>query len=551
VRRMPPDRDTGRAPTAGASVLWRRRWIVIAAALCVSLVALGISFLQTPVYTAEATVLVDLPQETSIPVAPDMGTEKKIVDSASVADLVLQGDRLTPTVQQLLDGLSVEVPVDTSVLDISYTDAVPSIASSRAQGFADAYLEFRRGQLLASSQATRTSLASEIASVTGQLEKVQKRADAAATSQERVILTTRASTLLTELTQLEQRMQALPTPDSIAAGEVIQPAVTPTSPSSPNRPLDLVLGLFLGLILGIGIALLRDRADDRLRNTDDLAEALGARVIGAAPPPKRVRRGAPWPPLFSPHPDEGMMEAFRSFRSEFLLAASGRGVKTVLITSCRPEEGKTQTLAYLAEVLASSGKRVVMVSADLRSPRLDAVFEQGGGPGLADVLSGHTHIADARQDVSPCLRLVPSGALPADPAQLLSGGELPEAIDALAKEAEFVLLDSPPILSVPDTRVMLPACDAVIVVADARSTTRSELAEARNLLEWFRAELLGAVLLNADVDRSRSYPPNPGSTQETVGDLAPVTELNRPSAVGNLRRVPHARRRPPGLPSHP
>jgi capsular exopolysaccharide synthesis family protein len=517
---MPPDHDDGRR-AVGASVLWRRRWIIMAVTLGVGVAALAASFLQTPVYTAEATVLVDLPQETSVPVAPDMGTEKKIVDSASVADLVLQGDRLKPGVQDLLAGLSVAVPVDTSILDISYTDPVPSVARRGAQGFADSYLEFRRGQLLASSQATRTSLASEIASVTEQLDEVQKRADAATTSQERVILTTRASTLLTELTQLEQRMQALPTPDSVAAGEVIQPAVTPESPSSPNRVLDLLLGLFLGLILGVGMALLLDRLDDRIRNADDLADALGVRVIGAVPPPKHARRGKPWPPLFASNPDEGTLEAFRRLRSEFLLAASSRGINKVLVTSCRAEEGKTQTVAYLAEVLASSQKRVVMVSADLRSPRLDGVFGPQVGPGLADVLTGRANVAEARRDVAPFLRLVPSGTLPADPAQLLSGGQLRKTISVLAREADVVLLDSPPVLSAPDASVMLPACDAVVFVADARSTTRSELVEARRQLEWFRAEVLGAILLNADVARSRSYPPNPAAPAlEPVGDQA-------------------------------
>ena len=538
-----------------SSVLWRRRWIIIAVALSVSFVALGASFLQTSVYTARATVLVDLPQETSTPVAPDMDTEKKIVDSTSVADLVLEADPLKPTVQTLLDGLSVEVPVGASILAISYTDPVPAIASRGAQGFAEAYLQFRHRQLLAGSQATRRSLTTEISGVIAELTSVQQQADAATSSQESVILTTRASTLLTELTQLEQRLQALPTPQSIAAGVVIQPAVTPTSPSSPKRIRDLLLGLFLGLILGVGIALLLDRADDRIRNTDDLAEVLGARVIGTVPPPKRVletwpapREREPWPALFSADTDMGMVQAFQSLRSEFLLATARRGVKTILITSCRSDEGKTQTVAYLAEVLASSAKRVIMVSADLRSPRLDAVFSREGAPGLADVLSGRTHIEDALQDVSSYLGLVPAGTLPADPAQLLSGGELLDAIDALAKDADFVLLDSPPVLVVPDTRVMLPACDAVLFVADARSTTRSELTEARRQLDWFKAEVIGAVLLNVALDRSYSYPlhrprrllgrlrPRPSSTSVPVHPPLATHDGLRDISAG-LRRI--------------
>ncbi len=504
-----PEPDAGTPAFPGANVLWRRRWLITGIAGLVAAAALGVSLFQRPVYTAEATVLVDLPQQGATPAVPDMGTEKKIVDSASVADLVLEADRVKASVPALLAGLSVNVPVDTSILDISYTDADPEVARRGAQGFADAYLGFRLRQLLAGSQATRASLERNIAGVTAQLNRVSRRADAATGAQAKVILTTRATTLVTELTQLAQQMQALPTPEAIAAGEVIQPATTPTVPSSPNRILDLVLGLFLGLILGVGVALVVDRADDRIREPGDLTAALGTRVIGVVPPPTHLAHGERWPALFAPDADQGMLESFRSLRSDFLLAAAQRGVKSVLISSCRAEEGKTQTLAYLGEVLASSEKRVVMVSGDLRFPRLDSLFGLEGTPGLADVLSGRTHVADARRDVGPSLRLVTAGTLPADPAQLLSGGELPAVVGALEKEADFVLVDSPPMLSVPDTRVMLPACDAVVFVADARTTTRSELAEARRQLDWSRAEVIGVVLLNAKVDRARSYPPNP------------------------------------------
>ncbi len=526
---MPPEHDDGSHAFLGASVLWRRRWTIVAVASIVTVVALGASFLQHPVYTAEATVLVDLPQQGTTPVLPDMGTEKKIVDSASVADLVLEADPVKPSVRALLAGLSVNVPVDTSILDISYTDADPQIARRGAQGFADAYLGFRRKQLLQGSQATKVSVERNIADVTQRLDRVERRADAATDAQVKLILTTRASTLVSELTQLEQRMQALPTPEAIAAGEVIQPAVTPDAPSSPNRILDLMLGLFLGLILGVGVALVVDRADDRIREPGDLTAALGARVIGVVPPPTHLDHGERWPALFAPDADPGMLEAFRSLRSDFLLAAAQRGVKSVLISSCRAEEGKTQTLAYLGEVLASSEKRVVMVSGDLRFPRLDSLFGREGSPGLADVLSGRTHVADARQDVGASLRLLTAGTLPADPAQLLSGGELPAVVSALEKEADFVLVDSPPMLSVPDTRVMLPACDAVVFVADARSTTRSELAEARRQLEWSRTEVIGVVLLNAKVDRARSYPPNPEPPAEApAGDAASPASVETP-----------------------
>lgn len=522
---MPPEQasDTTAATTRRVSVLWKRRWTIVGVAMVVGTAALGMSFLQTPVYTATASVLVDPFPQGSPPVPPDMDTEKKLVASASVAGFVRRADpSLRSDVQALLEGLGVGVPVDTSILEISFTDPEPDLARRGAQGFADGYLEFRRQQLVETTRAESAALERQISEAADQLRVLQRRARDARDPELRAILTSRANTLLSGLALLDQRYQALPPLETISAGQVIQPAITPDAPSRPDHILDLVLGLLIGLILGVGVALLRDRSDDRIRDPADLASILGVRVLGTVPPLPKTRRGKE-PTLIGPKARVEVVEAVRSLRSDFLFAAEQQRAKSVLVTSCRAEEGKTLTVASLGQLLAMSDKRVVMVSADLRSPRLEGAFGCDASPGLSEVLSGAAYVTDALQEIAPCLSIIPAGALPPDPAQILSGREMATLVKTLSKTADVVLLDSPPALSVPDVRVMIPACDAVLIVVDARTTTRSELAEIAHQFEWCGAQVLGAVLLNSRVDASRNYPPSPDRRSDVpVPDPVPV-----------------------------
>lgn len=529
------------------SALWRRRVTIVIVVWFVTVAGFVASFMQTPVYSSTAGVLVERPQQGTVPVLPNMDNEKKLVGSTAVAEAVLRADRLKPSVLALLAGLSVTVPVNTSILDITYTDPDAKVAQRGAQAFADAYLSFRKQQLLGTAQATQAQAEADIADVTRQLNHVQSLVGSSTPgSQEQVLFAARATSLLTELTQLEQRLQALPPFDTLSAGEVVEPAALPTSTSSPNRALDVALGLFLGLILGVGVALLQERFDDRVRSPEEVASILGARVLGSVPPrPKRMgfssranelTRGLT---LLTPRQraaivsneldlvgldsDAATLEAFRGLRADFQLAVAQRSAKSVLVTSCKPEDGKTLTIANLGEALAMAGMSVVLVSADLRRPRLEAIFEQDSTPGLADVLAGEVALPDAVRSVAKDIRLLPAGSSTTDPVQLLSSIEMLTVVSDLTRSADLVLIDSPPMLAVADARVMVPSCDAVLFVVDATSTTRADLREARDQLAWVSADVLGALLINAAVQR-RGYPSGPDRhlTAKTSDGVASV-----------------------------
>ena len=508
---MPPEDDADRSSPQdgpnGTSAVWQRRWIISAVAVFVMAVAVGASFLQTPVYRATADVLVMAPAQDNPPSEPNMDTEKKLVSSASVTTLVISLHQLKTTPQVLLSRLSVDVPVNTSILQISYSDRDPDQARNIAQAFAEGYLGFRRQQLLEAVQAERTSLQNDINDLTRSLAFVQKQLNDARSTSDQVILASKASALITESSGLQQRLQALPPEVTISAGEVIQPATSPSSPASPNRVLDAALGLLLGLLFGVGIAVLLDRMDDRIRQPEEAAAILGARILGFIPPQAKGRH----------HPavanaarsDDATVEAFRGFRADFLLAASQRLAKSILISSSRSADGKTLTVAKLGQALAESGKQVILVSADLRVPLLEGLFDEPSSPGLADVLSGATTLADVVREVGSGVRLIPAGSPPDDPLRVLGSSDLAESIALLTGWADFVLIDSPPLLAVADGRVLVPACDAVLFVADARSTTRADLSEAHEQLEWVSADLLGIVMMNVRPDPSRRYPSHP------------------------------------------
>jgi capsular exopolysaccharide synthesis family protein len=508
---VPPEDEAERTSQPdvpdGKSAVWRRRWSILAVAIFVMAVAVGASFLQTPVYRSTADVLVEVPPQDSVPSDPNMDTEKKLVSSAQVTNLVISLNHLKTSPRVLLDSLAVDVPVNTSILEISYTDRDPEQARKNAQAFAEGYLGFRGQQLLQAVQAERTSLQSEIVDLNQRLADLKEKVNVADNTSQQMINQTKAGALVTQLSILQQRLQALPPEAAISAGEVVQPATTPSSPAGPNRVLDGALGLLLGLLFGIGIAVLLDRRDDRIRQPGEAAAILGARVLGFIPPqPKRRHHPAA---SVEAKPDDATDEAFRGFRADFLLATSHRPAKSILVTSSRSADGKTLTVAKLGQVLAASGKQVILVSADLRVPLLQDLFGQDSSPGLADVLSGDASLVDVVREVGRGLRLVPAGSFPDDPLRALGSPELAESIAQLKRWADFVLIDSPPLLAVADARVLVPACDAVLFVADARSSTRADLSEARQELEWANAELLGVVMMNVPADPTRRYPSHP------------------------------------------
>lgn len=495
------------------SVLRRRKWSVLLVTAVAVASALAFSFRQTPIYTSTAKVQVKPPTANqylqNVPVASivSMDTERQVAASTKVAELAAERLETDRSTEDLLEHLDVSVPTNTQILEISFSDPDPATAQAGAQAFAQAYLDFKVAQATQAFASVEEALTAKIKQLQQQLATEQERLAAAEPgSPQQAAAQAEIDVLTTRIATYENRISDLGLID-LDPGEVIQPADLPRSPSSPNHVLNGGLAAALGLALGVGLAFLRERLDDRVVGRQGFEEILGSPTLAVVPHVKswRKRDRTELPAL--ENPDGAPAEAYRTIRTNLLFMARDGDIRTVAVMSPGPGEGKTTTVANLAVSLAQADKRVIAVSCDLRKPRLHRFFNLGNEVGVSSVLTGRATLNDAvlRPVGVPMLRVVPSGPIPHNPSELLSSERLDQLLAQLRRVADFVIVDTAPGLAVSDGLVLAPKVDAVIVVADSGTTSRSALRQLRDHLEQVSGNVIGGVFNNFDPDRARSY----------------------------------------------
>ncbi|MFJ3669983.1 Wzz/FepE/Etk N-terminal domain-containing protein [Streptomyces sp. NPDC090106] len=279
----------------------------------------------------------------------------------------------------------------------------------------------------------------------------------------------------------------------LVKASVVGGSEPPTTPTSPRPALNLGIGLLLGLAAGFCGAVLRQQWDTTVRSTRDIADLD---PLAAVPAPVRGR----------PDPTE-RTEALARLRTGLRFGTEGGLPATVLVTSALPEEGRTRTALDLATSVARTGRRVVLVEADLRRPRLAADLALGDGPGLSGVLARGVPLYQALRTWDG-IRVLPAGPVPADPGTLLSSQDLPRLLRALGSDADLVVLDSPPLLPFGDAAVLAPATEGTLLVIRAGRTRRGDADRALDALAAVRARVLGTVLTGArPEDRADWRPP--------------------------------------------
>jgi succinoglycan biosynthesis transport protein ExoP len=511
-------------------VLRLRKWSVIVIAMLALLASLGYASIQTPIYTATAKVQATNPLAViqANPLAvPNMDTERAVAGSTDVTkcatqilahptttdlDSLCAPSKLSavPPALGAKKSLTVTVPQNTTILTIAYSDPSPAKAQAGAQAFAEAYVEVKTLQAkTALAQQSAGPLADKKA-IEAKQAKLQEQISAAAHKIPPDNIT--ASYLQNQFNNLSNQLSfALQQLTVLAPSKIIPPQVTsqanlPTSPSSPKKALDAAIGLFVGLAFGVGLALLRERLDDRLRGRGDLEENLGAPVLAVIPRVPDWRRKQDSKLVTLEHPKSATVEAYRTLRTGVLFAAAQRGLKSIMVCSPSAGEGKTTTAANLAVVLADANRRVILVSADLRKPRVHRFFKLKNDAGLSSALTGEVKPWQALQDPKiDNLRVLSSGPVPARPAELLQSDQMGELLAELRDVADFVIIDTAPVLLVADALALAPLVDGVLFVADAEGTSRGAVAHARESLEQVGAPLLGSVLNNFDPTKVSGY----------------------------------------------
>jgi len=206
-------------------------------------------------------------------------------------------------------------------------------------------------------------------------------------------------------------------------------------------------------------------------------------------------------------PTSPAAEAYRQLRTNIQFSSLDRPLRTLLVTSSGPDEGKSTTLANLAVTMANTGTKVLLVDCDLRRPSLHEIFCVGNEQGLTTMILGSTSDLPAAESGVPNLRVLPSGPLPPNPSELLASQRMAEVLELLKGQADVILFDSPPVVAVTDAAVLAQRVDGVLLVLRAGKTRREMAQRAKAVLEKVNANLLGVVLNNVkyDADLHRYY----------------------------------------------
>ncbi len=279
--------------------------------------------------------------------------------------------------------------------------------------------------------------------------------------------------------------------------DVIDRAVVPRKPVKPNRPLNMLMGALVALGLGIGVAVGMRFLDNTVRSPEDV-EKLGVPVLTFVPKFGDEERMAREKSLVTiTAPQSPPSEAYRTMRTaiENLVQPEEGKAMVIVVTSPAPREGKSTAISNLAVSAANSGKRVLLIDADLRRPVQHQIFEVDREPGLSNCLVGDASVNQSiKRTKVPGLHLAPCGHIPSHPAELLGSARMTKFLELVRQYYDLIVIDSPPLIAMADTLVIAKHTDGVAMIVAADSTKTLGVQKAVELLALNNARLLGVVV---------------------------------------------------------
>lgn len=505
-------RDRG-SDIEGVLVALRRRWRLVA--LC-SLLAAGSAFavseLRAPTYEATAKLLFRDPGfDQRIFGAPviDTGEDPDRAASTNVElvslDVVAErtADSLTGQeldAEKVSDRVEVAAEGQSSVVAITATAHDAEAAAELANTFAETYIAFRR-------EADRAKIADARKIVQQELDKLGGHEG---NVRERRLLQEQLSDLRT--------LEALQTGNA----ELVQPAIVPDEPASPRVALNALGGLALGLLAGLGLALLSERLDRRLQEIGDVEAVNTGPVLTAVPISEALGHDPQGGELPAP-----VRQAFWMLVARLRYLNVDRTLQTVVVTSHGENEGKTTIASHLALAAAEMGNKVLLLEADLHSGDIAPRFSMQPNPGLSEVLTQQASIDEAIRrgpqldGRSQVVDILPAGSFPPNPLALIESAEMRRLLEELKGRYELIVIDAPPLMAVPDAIPLVRSADGVLVVARLGQTTRDALANLCNQLDDFDVQALG-VVVNAVKARQHQYGYYGYGRPEQAGDEGPT-----------------------------
>lgn len=308
--------------------------------------------------------------------------------------------------------------------------------------------------------------------------------------------------------QLDGRIKELNVTEDVGAMNinVLETAGKPVLPIKPRKVQIAGMSVAIGVLLGIGLAMLRSWTDRRVTSADEVSGILGVPVVGTLPRTKKKASAEDQGIDVLDDPSSSTAEAYRGIRTTLGFSLRGLRAKTVLVTSPLPQDGKSTFASNLAFSMAQAGQRVLIVDADLRQPRQHSILSMDNSVGLANVLAGEVPLAKAIQPFdSRAVHVLPAGRTGEHSYEMLNSTRMADVLRELAELYDFILIDSPPLMSVTDPLVLAAICDVTVLVVRAGWSDRRAAELAREGLLSVGARVVGAVVTGIKSHKGRYH----------------------------------------------
>ncbi|HZY00313.1 MAG TPA: polysaccharide biosynthesis tyrosine autokinase [Dermatophilaceae bacterium] len=420
----------------------RKRWQIIVAVTLVVLAGAALATALSPkVYEATTRLFVSTSgsSDSSALLSGSNFTQQRVksyadvITTPNVLDPVIKELQLNTTAAKLGDQITATVPLDTVLIEVAVQNTNPRVAAEVAD-----------------------AVGRQFTSTVADLESVNKG-------------------------------QSSPVKVTVVSAPTV-----PIAPISPKPVRNLALGVVLGLLLGLGLALLRDLLDTTIKDEKDCSEVTDSTVIGGIAFDPDASKN---PLIVQADPHSPRAEAFRTLRTNLQFVDAANHPRSIVFTSSVPDEGKTTTTANLAITMAAGGARICVVEGDLRRPRLLEYMGMDGSRGLTNVLIGQAGLEDVLQQFADSsVYVVGAGSVPPNPSELLGSAAMIETLRELESRFDVVIIDTPPLLPVTDAAVLSTIAGGTVVVVGAGRVDRDHLAKSLQSLEAVNGRLLGLVL---------------------------------------------------------
>ena len=419
-------------------------------------------------------------------------------------------------------GVSIGVAVTVTVLTPpQYAASVTFFVSARSTGITDAFqggtfvqqrvksyvdvlTSNRLAQAIVAEQADGLSADAVQAGITAEVVPDTVLVRATVTNGDRALALRLAQSLAIEFPELVKILETPPKGTTATVGvQIIAEPRLADAPVSPLPLRNIGLATVLGLIVGAGAAALRESIDTTVRSSETLVKATGAPVLSAIPFDAKADKA---PLIIDGSAQSTRAEAMRQLRTNLQFVNVDQPLKTLVVTSAMPSEGKTSTSINLGIAFAEAGKRVILIDADLRRPKVAEYLGLEGAVGLTNLLAGQVAIGDALQPWGGSgLWVLPSGSVPPNPSELLASRNMADLLAALGSGFDMVIIDTPPLLPVTDAAVMSTVADGCLLVTRHGKTTNAQASAAAAALTAVGAKLYGCVLNRAPKKSSGDY----------------------------------------------